>query len=68
MKIHFAVSEVRANGANWTGTLCGFESFESEDGANAETKKSKVTCKKCIVIMADKTHWRNRRYLNKGSK
>lgn len=68
MKIHLAVSEARPNGANWTGTLCGRESSESDDGMNSDPKKSKVTCKRCIAIMADKTNWRNRRYLQRGSK
>lgn len=63
MKTHLAVSEQRPNGAHWTGTLCGFQSSHSQDGANAETDHSKVSCKKCLAIMADSNHWRHRRFV-----
>lgn len=64
MKIHLAVTEQRPD-YNWTGTLCGMQSSKSEDGANAEVEEDKVNCKRCKSIMADKAHWRHRRYIAK---
>jgi hypothetical protein len=62
MKIHLAVTESRGD-TRWTGTLCGRESGKSQDGANAEPDKAKVSCRFCLKIMSDPHHWRHRRFM-----
>lgn len=66
MKTHLAVSESRPNGGEWTGTLCGLSSRQSEDGTNAEPDAAKVTCKKCLKIMAWPAHWAHRRFISRN--
>lgn len=66
MKTHLAVSYTsKMFGADChiTTTLCGRESGESVDGANAECENEAVDCKLCRRIMANKSHWAHRKYL-----
>jgi hypothetical protein len=62
MKTHLAVSKVSPFGGTLTTTLCGNMSGKSVDGMNSGEGHS-VTCKNCLKIMADKKHWRYRKYL-----
>jgi hypothetical protein len=48
---------------NVTGTVCGLENKLSTNGTNSTHIHSEVTCKKCLKIMNDPKHWRNRKYI-----
>jgi hypothetical protein len=46
------------------GTVCGLEnSLSISDDGNCTDIMSDVTCKKCLVIMANPKHWRHRKYI-----
>lgn len=61
-KIHLAVCIPNKHGGHNYDTLCGRESGALND-KNAEDTESKVDCKLCLQIMADKKHWRHRKWL-----
>lgn len=60
-KIHLAVMREN-NGVIYNDTLCGRESSHVEE-ANRDDAQVKIDCKICLKIMADKSHWRYRKWL-----
>ncbi len=50
-------------GGHTTGTVCGRENRDSDDGTNSTSAPAEVTCKLCLKIMANPKHWRHRKYI-----
>ncbi len=46
-----------------TFNLCGREGQGDEDGPNASEYDEEVTCKICLKIMNDPSHWKHYKYL-----
>jgi len=46
-----------------TGTVCGCEHSDSEDGTNSTSVVSDVDCKLCLKIINNPKHWRHRKYI-----
>lgn len=61
-KQHLAVSS--QSGAIYrTGTLCGRDNSILEDDGHVD-QFAAVTCKLCLKYIADRQHWRHRKYLS----
>jgi hypothetical protein len=63
MVTHLNYIITNSYGVNVTGTVCGLENKLSTDGTNSTRILSEVTCKKCLKIINDSEHWRNRKYI-----
>lgn len=50
-------------GSTVTGTVCGREHSQSEDGTNSTDNPADVTCALCLKVIADPKHWRHRKYM-----
>lgn len=64
MKLHLNYLVPNQYGGYNTGTVCGRENKQSDDGTNSTHVHSEVTCKFCLTIMADEKHWRHRKYIS----
>lgn len=62
MKLHFSTIS-HHSGRTVTGTLCGRENRQSQDGTNSTEVQIEVTCGHCLKIIADKKNWRHRKFL-----
>lgn len=62
MKVHKAV-QVETIDTIITFTLCKRSHSKSTDGYNSTDNDNEVTCKLCLGIMQDATHWRHKKYL-----
>lgn len=65
MKLHLNYLLPNAYGGHTTGTVCGRENRMSDDGTNSTHVHTDVTCALCLKIIADKAHWRHRKFITK---
>lgn len=68
MKKHYAIAYETTYGYVST-TLCGrgHADGDAETDNNVTNEKSAVTCKTCGKIIANKNHWRHRKYLSSNA-
>lgn len=64
MKVHLAFS-VRGftPDSTITGHVCGREHRNNDCENNVTTDHAAVTCKLCLAVIADPTHWRHKKYV-----
>jgi len=67
MKVHLAFSVPNAFGGFTSGHVCGREHSDNDTENNVTTEHAAVTCKLCLKVIADPTHWRHRKYVKEAA-